>query len=41
VVKTTNKDFAHLIYAKEKDRRAVKRPVSIPKWADGKAARSG
>jgi predicted RNase H-like HicB family nuclease len=40
-VKTSNGDFVNLICAEVKDNRAVKRTVSIPKWMDDKAARSG
>jgi predicted RNase H-like HicB family nuclease len=40
-VKTSTGDFVNLICAEVKDGRAVKRTVSIPKWMDDKAARSG
>jgi hypothetical protein len=40
-VKTSSGDFVNLICAEVKDSRAVKRTVSIPKWMDDKAARSG
>ncbi len=34
-------DFINLIRAETKDRHAVKRTVSIPKWLDEKVAESG
>ncbi|MDR1147167.1 MAG: type II toxin-antitoxin system HicB family antitoxin [Spirochaetaceae bacterium] len=40
-VKPSNGDFVNLICAEVKDSRALKRTVSIPKWTDDKAARSG
>jgi len=34
-------EFVNLICAEVKDRKAVKRTVSIPKWMDDKVSRSG
>lgn len=40
-IKTAQGDFVNLICADVKDRRAVRRTVSIPKWMDEKAIESG
>ena len=40
-IKTGDGEFVNLIRAEAKDRRAVKRTVSIPKWMDEKAIKSG
>jgi len=40
-IKTENNEFVNLICADMKDKRAVKRTVSIPKWMDDRASESG
>ncbi len=39
-VRTENNEFVNLIRVELKDKRAVKRTVSIPKWMDEKAIES-
>ena len=40
-IKTSTGELVNLICAEVKDRRAVKRTVSIPKWMDDKVIQSG
>jgi len=40
-IKTGDGEFVNLILAMLRDSRAVKRTVSIPKWMDEKAIKSG
>ncbi len=40
-LKTTDLEFVNLIRADIKDRRAVKRTVSIPKWMDDMVSEAG
>jgi len=40
-IKTESNEFVNLICADMKDKRAVKRTVSIPKWMDDKVSESG
>ena len=40
-IKTESNEFVNLICADMKDKRAVKRTVSIPKWMDDRVSESG
>jgi len=40
-IKTEHNEFVNLVCADMKDKRAVKRTVSIPKWMDDKVSESG
>ena len=40
-IKTESNEFVNLVCADMKDKRAVKRTVSIPKWMDDRVSESG